>query len=112
LLFGGNRDFANGFLFAEILSRFYPAGVFSFMVIHLDAWSRSHFPTDVQMHSYENVASTERKKQNWHLLEKFFKRKNVPVERASIDSCMAAEGEAAIEVLMAIYSFIHSLAYE
>lgn len=47
------RDFANGFLFAEILARYYPA--------------------DVQMHSFENVASMQRKKQNWSLLEKFFK---------------------------------------
>ncbi len=49
------RDFANGFLIAEILSRYYPA--------------------DVQMHSFEAVASSTRKKQNWHLLEKLFKVK-------------------------------------
>lgn len=49
----GRRDFANGFLFAEIMSRYYPA--------------------DVQMHSFENVASMTRKKQNWALLEKVFK---------------------------------------
>lgn len=47
------RDFANGFLYAEILSRYYPA--------------------DVQMHSFENVASMERKKKNWSLLEKVIK---------------------------------------
>ena len=47
------RDFANGFLFAEVLSRYYPA--------------------DVQMHSFENVTSVERKKQNWSLLMKLFK---------------------------------------
>ena len=47
------RDFANGFMYAEVLSRYFPA--------------------DVQMHSFENVASTERKRQNWQLLEKLFK---------------------------------------
>lgn len=47
------RDFANGFLVAEVLSKY--------------------FPDDVQMHSFENVTSIERKRSNWHLLKKFFK---------------------------------------
>lgn len=47
------RDFANGFLFAEIISRYYPS--------------------DIAMHAFDNVASVERKKKNWALLERFFK---------------------------------------
>lgn len=47
------RDFSNGFLFAEILCRYYPA--------------------DVQMHSFENVTSIERKRANWVVLERLFK---------------------------------------
>lgn len=47
------REFANGFLFAEVLSRYYPS--------------------DVHMHSFENVSSTERKKSNWGLLTKLLK---------------------------------------
>lgn len=47
------RDFANGFLVAELLS--------------------CYFPADIQLHSYSNVHSLERKKNNWYLLDKFFK---------------------------------------
>ncbi len=47
------RDFSNGFLLAEILYRYYP--------------------TEVQLHSFENVNSIERKRQNWSLLMKLFK---------------------------------------
>lgn len=44
------RDFSNGFLFAEILTRF--------------------FPEELSMHSFENVTSSAKKKSNWILLEK------------------------------------------
>lgn len=46
------RDFCSGYLMAEVLSRYYAA--------------------DVSMHSYANVTSSERKKQNWALLWKLF----------------------------------------
>ena len=32
-----------------------------------------YFPADIQLHSYSNVHSLERKKNNWYLLDKFFK---------------------------------------
>lgn len=47
------RDLSNGFIYAEILSRYFPA--------------------DIHMHSFENVTCTELKKANWHVLSKFFK---------------------------------------
>jgi hypothetical protein len=52
----GRRDFANGFLVAEILSKY--------------------FPQDIQMHSFENVTSQELKMANWRVLEKFFRVRN------------------------------------
>uniref|UniRef100_A0A7R9YU19 Calponin-homology (CH) domain-containing protein n=1 Tax=Chlamydomonas euryale TaxID=1486919 RepID=A0A7R9YU19_9CHLO len=80
------RDLCNGFVFAEMLSRYYPG--------------------DVQMHSFENVTSNERKKSNWELLTKLFKRKRIPVEKALVDRVVAADGDAAVELLQTIYSFI------
>lgn len=47
------RDLANGYLVAEILSRY--------------------FPKEVDMHSFENVCSLTLKECNWHVLLKLFK---------------------------------------
>uniref|UniRef100_A0A383WH49 Calponin-homology (CH) domain-containing protein n=1 Tax=Tetradesmus obliquus TaxID=3088 RepID=A0A383WH49_TETOB len=85
------RDFSNGFLFAEILCRYYPA--------------------DVQMHSFENVTSIERKRANWVVLERLFKKRNIPIEQQQVEAIINAEGDAASEVLQAVYSFINSEAY-
>ena len=51
------RDFANGFLIAEICARYHPS--------------------DFGLHSYENVVSNERKASNWMLLERSFKARLV-----------------------------------
>ena len=59
------RDFANGFLIAEICSRYYQA--------------------DVEMHSYDNGHALARKLDNWAQLSKFFQKKGIRVERSLID---------------------------
>lgn len=50
---GSCRDFANGFLVAEILSRY--------------------FPKEIEMHNYDTGISLVKKKDNWSLIEKFLK---------------------------------------
>ena len=59
------RDFANGFLIAEICSRYYQA--------------------DVEMHSYDNGQALARKLDNWAQLSKFFQKKGIKVERSLVD---------------------------
>lgn len=82
------RDFANGFLVAEICSRY--------------------FPQDVQMHSYDNGISLARKLDNWKQLEKFFKRSSVPVARELIDAVLHAKPDAAVPMVEALFSFLTS----
>ena len=76
------RDFANGFLVAEIFSRY--------------------FPHDVQMHSFDNGISLPKKLANWELLEKFFLKKRVPIGRDMIDLVIHCKGNAALPLLETI----------
>jgi hypothetical protein len=82
------RDFANGFLVAEIFSRY--------------------FPHDIQMHSYDNGISLPKKLANWELLEKFFQKKRVPIGRDMIDLVIHCKGNAALPLLETIYTCLTS----
>ena len=59
------RDFSNGFLIAEVCSRYYQ--------------------TEVEMHSYDNGQALARKLDNWAQLSKFFMKKGIEVQRSLID---------------------------
>eukprot|EP00291_Cryptomonas_curvata_P001782 CAMPEP_0172187748 /NCGR_PEP_ID=MMETSP1050-20130122/21515_1 /TAXON_ID=233186 /ORGANISM="Cryptomonas curvata, Strain CCAP979/52" /LENGTH=188 /DNA_ID=CAMNT_0012862115 /DNA_START=17 /DNA_END=579 /DNA_ORIENTATION=+ len=82
------RDFANGFLVAEIFSRY--------------------FPHEVQMHSFDNGTSLQKKLANWELLEKFFVKKRVPITRTMMDNVLHCKDNAAIPMLETIYTCLTS----
>lgn len=102
-------------------------------------------PADVQMHSFENVASSTRKKQNWHLISKLLQvscasvdtsschetllscssapllqrtfyvpvqRKHIAIEPQQVECIMAADGDAAVELLQTLHTFIHGPGFE
>ncbi|GMH37177.1 hypothetical protein BSKO_05050 [Bryopsis sp. KO-2023] len=81
------RDLSNGFLFAEILSRYFPA--------------------DIRMHSFENVTCTERKTANWHVLDKFFKKHGFHVDSRQIESIAHSKGDAAVKLLCYLHRSLH-----
>ena len=80
------RDFSNGFLIAEILSRF--------------------FPTEIQMHSYDNGSALSKKLDNWDQLAKFFDRKQIPISRQMIDGVVHCKDGAALPLLSTIYTML------
>ena len=53
------RDFSNGFLVAEIFSKFYS--------------------NDIEMHSFDTGLSISAKISNWGLLEKFFRKYEINI---------------------------------
>jgi hypothetical protein len=78
------RDLANGWVYAEILSR--------------------HFPNEIEMYQYDNGFKLEKKRSNWEHLQKFFKRKGLPITYADWDPVMHAAPDAAYALLKKLYT--------
>jgi hypothetical protein len=81
------RDFANGFLVAEIFSKYYKS--------------------DFQMHSFDPGTSLPKKKSNWELLTKLFaKIPNFQIDQKTIDGIIHCQPGAAVPVLERIYTLL------
>jgi hypothetical protein len=80
------RDCSNGYVFAEIVSRY--------------------FPHDINMHSFENGSSLKGKANNWEQLVRFFRAKvpSVTVDRVVSEGCMRMTPQVALDVVERLYT--------
>ncbi|KAJ3114411.1 spermatogenesis-associated protein 4 [Phlyctochytrium bullatum] len=81
------RDLANGFLIAEILSRYYPE--------------------TVQMHAYDTGSGPAAKKNNWELLERCFVKLGIPVPKDYAVDVATMRNEAGALVLTIIHNHVN-----
>uniref|UniRef100_A0A7S2NCQ1 Spermatogenesis-associated protein 4 n=1 Tax=Haptolina brevifila TaxID=156173 RepID=A0A7S2NCQ1_9EUKA len=81
------RDFSNGFLVAEIFSRYYVQ--------------------DVEMHSYENGMSLKIKLDNWGQLKRFFNNRGIQIPENLIEDVVHAKSqEAAADLISVVYTLL------
>ena len=79
------RDFSNGFLVAEIYSRFYNK--------------------DVQMHSFDNGIALRIKKDNWSQILKFFRKVGIQdmITQHEVNQIIHCEDDAVVEFVNRMY---------
>lgn len=77
------RDVANGFLVAEVFSRYFPA--------------------DIQMHSFANATSSHYKRDNWNQLKTFCERQGVNLPADLVEGSLQGVHGAAIALLEHLY---------
>lgn len=80
------RDFANGFLVAEMLSRY--------------------DDKNVQMHSYDNGTSVAVRKDNWEQLKKVLRKKGFEVSGSEVDDIIHCKPGAIVPFINKLYTFL------
>jgi hypothetical protein len=80
------HDFANGFMVAELLTRFNEQGI--------------------AMHSYDPAPNSKAKKNNWELLEVFFRRNEMPFSVGDWRPVMHEAPGAAVNFLKKLYTHL------
>ena len=82
------RAFNNGFLVAEIFQRY--------------------FPSELQLHSYDNAENYAKKKDNWEQLQLFFSKRKIPIQINNIDALILNQQDTTLEFIKQVYTLLTS----
>lgn len=80
------RDLSNGWLFAEMLQRFYP--------------------TEIEMYQFDNGFRLDKKTNNWEHLVKFCKRKGLDISVRDYDAVIHCAPNAGYQLLLKFYTML------
>jgi len=80
------RDLSNGFLVAEMMTRYYPK--------------------EINVLNFENGTRLAAKVDNWEQLYKFFKKKNMPIVKADFDPVIHCAQGYAVAFLFKLYNIL------
>lgn len=80
------RDLSNGWVFAEILQRY--------------------FPDDIEMYQFDNGFKLEKKQNNWIHLSKFCKRKQLDITVKDFEPVIHCAPNAAMTLLKKVYCML------
>jgi hypothetical protein len=87
------RDLANGWIFAQILSR-YPEY------------------QELEMYQIDNGMSLSKRRENWIFLQKFFKKHEIPISEDDYDQVIHQAPNAAYNLLKKFYMILNKDARE
>eukprot|EP00240_Pyramimonas_obovata_P013760 CAMPEP_0118935574 /NCGR_PEP_ID=MMETSP1169-20130426/15718_1 /TAXON_ID=36882 /ORGANISM="Pyramimonas obovata, Strain CCMP722" /LENGTH=226 /DNA_ID=CAMNT_0006878625 /DNA_START=251 /DNA_END=927 /DNA_ORIENTATION=+ len=79
------RDLANGFMVAQLLSRY--------------------FPTELQLHSFDNSPSSAAKADNWQQIKKFLKKQGINIPATLLEGTEKGTQGAAHKLIESMYEF-------
>jgi hypothetical protein len=85
------RDLNNGFLIAEIFTRYYP--------------------NQLSMHSFDNTSNTAKRNNNWFLLSRFFKKKELPFTEAEYKEIKDGNFEQLVTFMIKLYNILTKRKY-
>ena len=68
--------------------------------------NRRYYPEEVEMYQYDNGFKLDKKMNNWEHLQKFFKRKSMPVDFHDYDPVIHCAPDAAYKLLKKFYQIL------
>jgi hypothetical protein len=65
-----------------------------------------YFPSEIQMHSFDNAENYPKKRDNWQLLQVFFAKRKIPIQINNIDALILNQQDTTLEFVKQVYTLL------